>query len=137
MKNTTLVWLNFVFLNHKRKARQPTKQLVCQLALWNRRANLRDQQLDNFQRTRRNLSNNNLDRAAFWYDCNTDCILTFAALVQWTLFLSIVMHWSIPEKRQDCAVLVGKWNCHYWLHIIHHLSYEIITKGNETRYYWY
>lgn len=41
---------------------------TARLAMRNRRANNRDQQVDNFRRTRRDLSSADLNRAAFRYD---------------------------------------------------------------------
>jgi len=41
----------------------------------NHRANLRDQKLYNFRRTRRNLSSTNVNRTGFQLDCNTDYCL--------------------------------------------------------------
>ena len=48
---------------------------TARLAMRNRRATLRDEQLDNFRHTRRNLSSTDLNRAAFRYDCSTDYCL--------------------------------------------------------------
>ncbi|KAF2879277.1 hypothetical protein ILUMI_26895 [Ignelater luminosus] len=57
-----------------REERLVTRE-TARLAMRNRRVNNRDQQVDNFRRTRRDLSSADLNRTAFRYDCSTDYCL--------------------------------------------------------------
>ena len=83
-----------------------------------RQAQGRDQLRNNL---RRDASGINLNRAAFVYDCIIDYRShPFVRIGQMDVVCEHCGALKFAGERLDCAALMTKWNCHYWLRHMSH-----------------